>query len=47
MENKQVEVWKNNKEPTLVDIIYNLRNIINSIKGNGKRLDKLETPQTE
>ena len=47
MENKQVEVWNNNKEPTLVDIIYNLPNIINSIKGNGKKLGKLETSQTE
>ena len=42
MDNTRMEGQTNNKKPTLADIMANLCNITNSIKGIEQRLGKLE-----
>ena len=42
MDNTQMEGQTNNKEPALANIMVNLCNITNSIKGIEQRLGKLE-----
>ena len=42
MDNTQMEGQTNNKEPALANIMVNICNITNSIKGIEQRLGKLE-----